>query len=88
MNIFQGSSHKLLYHCVIVVDEMGLMVVIQSLLDFADLVVGKADGRKSWGLTWVDRQAPLIYFDRFKEIPKRRKIKINEYESATYFCFR
>ena len=46
MDVLQSCGNKLLYHSVIVIDKMGFMVVVKSLLYLTDLMVGESDCRK------------------------------------------
>ena len=73
MDILKGSSYKLLNHCIIVVNEVSFMVVIESLLHLSNLVVGESYRCQSGGLPRIYCQAPFVQLNGFSEVPKQRK---------------
>ena len=68
MHIIERLGHQLLDHGVVVADEMGLVVVVEGVLDLAHLVVREPDGHVRLRIVWLDRETLLVELDRRFEV--------------------
>lgn len=88
MQIIQRLCDQLLYHCVVVAYEVGLVVVVESVLHLAHLMMRETNSQVGLRMTWLDSQTLLVKFNSCLKVSV--ELKINQEKNGkkcTYFVF-